>query len=114
MPQQLTDQSTRGLMWIGTGRLLAQPVSLLSMIVLARVLTPDDFGLVSMCAVFIGLAAMGNEFGLMNALIQRQDLTRNETDSVFWLNMAIGILFALLGALLAPLIARFYGEPSSR
>ena len=110
VPQQLAGESTRGLLWIGTGRLLAQPVSLLSMIVLARVLTPDDFGLVSMCAVFIGLAAMGNEFGLMNALIQRQELTRDETDSVFWLNMAIGILFALLGALLAPLIARFYGE----
>ncbi|WP_332815630.1 lipopolysaccharide biosynthesis protein [Ramlibacter sp.] len=80
-------------------------------IILARLLAPEEFGLLAMLAIFIGLASVMAEGGLGVALIQRQATTPLEESSVFYFNAAIGAAMTLLLALAAPYIAMLYGEP---
>lgn len=94
------------------GLLVTQPVRLLVTAVLARLLTPEDFGIVAMAAVVVGLLASANDLGFSVALIQRKTLTKAETDAVFWLNLAVGVTLTTASWLWAPAAATLYGEPA--
>ncbi len=80
-------------------------------IALARLLTPYDFGLIGLGAVFVGFASIFSGSGLSAAIVQKQDVSAEELDFAFWLNVATGCLLAALVCIAAPLIAGFYGEP---
>ena len=82
--------------------------------ILARLLSPDDFGLVAMVEVFINFFAIFTEMGLSDALIQKQDINDQHINSVFWLNLLFGGGLAILLFLSAPLIADFYNKPKLR
>jgi PST family polysaccharide transporter len=99
-------------MWAIGGSLVAEPIRILGTAVLARLLTPADFGLIGMAAVFFGLTAITTELGPSAAIIRKRDLTHTETSSLFWLCTAVGLLLAVLAVLAAPLIARLYRDPS--
>lgn len=81
-------------------------------IVLARLLTPADFGLMAMLLVFTTFAALLMEGGLGTALVQRQASTDNEETSVFLINLTVGCVLASVLSLLAPAIGRLYAQPS--
>jgi len=86
-----------------------QGLTFVTTYVLARVLTPEDFGAVALLAVIAGLAGIFVDGGFSFALIQRQDATHDDESSVFWINILIAcVLFGLLLST-APLIARFLG-----
>lgn len=79
-------------------------------IVLARLLSPDDFGTIALLYMFTGIASIFLEGGFSSALIQRQDITHIDESTVFWLNLSIGTLFAIgLWSIASPL-ATFYGR----
>jgi O-antigen/teichoic acid export membrane protein len=78
--------------------------------ILARLLTPADFGLMAMLLVFITFATLLVEGGLGTALVQKQTTTDNEEASVFAVNLAAGLVLALAMWVLAPMIARFYSQ----
>ena len=79
--------------------------------ILTRLLTPEDFGLMGMMVVVLGLAQAFSDMGLSNAIIHRQDTTRGQLSSLYWANWIAGLLtFAALCGL-APFIAIFYHEP---
>ena len=78
---------------------------------MARLLTPREFGVIAMAAVFSGFAAVLQDAGLTAATIQAQSLTKEQRSGAFWLNSCIGAFLSLLLALFAPLITSFYGEP---
>lgn len=80
--------------------------------VLARLLTPADFGLMAMLLVFITFAALLVEGGLGTALVQKQASTDNDETSVFLVNLGAGCVLALALWVLAPGIARFYAQPT--
>lgn len=80
-------------------------------VVLARLLSPDDFGLFAMITVFSNFGMLFKDLGFGHALIYHKDSSAIEFHSVFVINLAIGITFSLLFFLLAPVIASFYGEP---
>ena len=80
-------------------------------IVLARLLTPADFGIVAMVTAITGLASAFSDFGLSEATIQRKDITHQQVSTLFWINVAIGLGLTLVTATLAPVLARFYREP---
>ncbi|AXJ01718.1 polysaccharide transporter, PST family [Cyclonatronum proteinivorum] len=80
-------------------------------IVLARLLTPEDFGIVAMVAVFTVFAEILKDAGLSAAAIQRKTLTEAQQSNLYWLNLLLGGLLTLLVAASAPLIAWFYGRP---
>jgi PST family polysaccharide transporter len=78
---------------------------------MARLLTPRDYGLIGMVTVVTGFLTIFKDIGLSRATIQRAVLTHDEASSLFWINGAVGVAIALLTAAIAPVIARFYGEP---
>lgn len=79
--------------------------------VLARLLTPEDYGLIAMTAVVTGFAALFKDAGLGSATIQRAEITHEQISTLYWINVALGTLIALLLACASPLVAAFYGEP---
>ena len=86
-------------------------IGLLATMVMARLLTPRDYGLIGMVTVVTGFLTIFKDIGLSRATIQRAVLTHDEASSLFWINGAAGVCIALLAAAIAPVIARFYGEP---
>lgn len=86
-------------------------IGLLATMVMARLLTPRDYGLIGMVTVVTGFLTIFKDIGLSRATIQRAVLTHDEASSLFWINGAVGVCIALLTAAIAPAIARFYGEP---
>jgi O-antigen/teichoic acid export membrane protein len=80
-------------------------------IVLARLLTPADFGIVAMVTVITGLATSFADFGLSEATIQRKEITHGQVSTLFWINFAIGLGLTLFTAALGPALAMFYREP---
>jgi O-antigen/teichoic acid export membrane protein len=86
-------------------------IGLGSVSVLARLLAPDDFGLVAMVAVLIGVLGFFSEGGLSTATIQRKLLTQGQVSNLFWANVVAGVLVACLAAALSPLVAWVFGRP---
>lgn len=82
-----------------------------STVVLARLLAPEDYGLIGMAAVVIGFVEYFKDLGLSTATIQRQKINHQQISTLFWINLGVGCLVALIVAGIAPAIASFYKEP---
>ncbi len=80
-------------------------------VVLARLLTPADFGLVAMVTAITGLGQAFADLGLSEATIQRQEITHEQVSALFWINVAIGLGLMLVMIGLAPVLVWFYREP---
>jgi PST family polysaccharide transporter len=98
----------------GLSRLCAQAASFLlrvgSLIVLARLLGPKDFGLVGMVTAFTGILTLFRDFGLSSAAIQYPTITEEQISTLFWINLLLGALLGLVTVAMAPAIAAFYHE----
>ena len=81
-----------------------------SMMVLARLLIPKDFGLVGMVTAATGILGLLKDAGLSAASVQRASITRAQTSTLFWINLAMGGLLATFCVGLAPALAAFYGD----
>jgi len=79
--------------------------------VLARLLSPSDFGLMGMVMVVIGFGRLFADMGISNAIIYRQDVTREELSSLYWLNILAGIVIFFIVCGACPFITAFYHEP---
>ena len=108
---ELKTSILRGIGWTTIANIGSQLLSLVTTMVLARLLLPSEFGLVAMVLVFTHFAKMLADFGLAPAIVQSKEISEEQLSSLFWLNMLFGVLLCGLGILLAPLIAAFYGEP---
>jgi len=86
-------------------------LSIVATAILARLLTPQDYGLIGMVAVFTGFVAMFKDLGLSLATVQRAEIGYDQISTLFWVNVTISAAITLLMILLAPLIGWFYGEP---
>jgi PST family polysaccharide transporter len=80
-------------------------------VILARLLTPEDYGLVGMVAVFTGFVAVFKDLGLSAATVQRAEINHSQVTNLFWVNLTVGVVLAAVIAGVAPLLARFYGDP---
>ena len=83
-----------------------------STILLARLLSPDDYGLVAMVFALVAFAPMLIDLGTSDALVQKERITHADVSALFWLNVAIGSALTLLLAGGSGFIASFYGEPA--
>lgn len=103
--------TTKGVLWSAIERFSVQGVSFLLSIVIARLITPGEYGLIAMLTIFMAVAQSFIDSGFGNALIQKKD--RNEVDysTVFYFNIVISVLLYGILYLCAPLIARFYNQP---
>ncbi len=99
----------------GLAKVLAQVASFSlrigSLMVLARLLDPKDFGLVGMVAAFTGVLNLFRDFGLSSATVQRLNVTDDQISTLFWINVLVGVILGLLLMALAPLVVVFYHEP---
>lgn len=86
-------------------------VNMASAVVLARLLTPQDYGLVAMVAVFTNFTHLFRNLGLSAATMQRAEVSYRQVSTLFWVNVALGLATLAATAGCAPLIAAFYGEP---
>jgi PST family polysaccharide transporter len=89
-------------------------LQLASIMVLARLLTPADFGMVAMVTAITGLANAFQDLGLSEATIQRQKISHDQVSTLFWINVAVGLGLTLIMASLAPMLAWFYREERLR
>ncbi|MBR0090675.1 MAG: lipopolysaccharide biosynthesis protein [Lachnospiraceae bacterium] len=96
--------------WKIAERMLAQIVSLVVSVVLARLLAPDDYGALSMVIVFIAIANVFVTNGLPSALIQKKDADEMDFSSCFYLNLLLSIILYSIIFIAAPYIASFYGN----
>jgi O-antigen/teichoic acid export membrane protein len=82
-----------------------------STVVLARLLTPHDYGLIAMVTAITAFAALFKNMGLSAATIQRAEINHHQISTLFWINVAVGFVLASILAGVAPIISWFYGEP---
>jgi PST family polysaccharide transporter len=82
-----------------------------SVLFLARLLSPEDYGLVSMVTSLIGFASIFVDLGTRDAVVQQARITEGEVSALFWVTVGLGLAVTLLVAASAPFIAAFYGEP---
>lgn len=107
-------QTLLGLKWSGAAQVARQLLQFTGSIILARLLSPREFGLMGMIVVFTGFAGLFSELGLGAALVQKQDLEDRHLNSIFWVNMAAGIVLTAISAFASAYIAVFFGEPILR
>ena len=109
--QSLKEKTAKGLFWGGFSNGIQQLLNLLFGIFLARLLTPSDYGMGGMLAIFSLIASSIQESGFTAALVNKKEVTHNDYNAVFWFNAAISLSLYLLLFLCAPLIADFYDTP---
>lgn len=86
-------------------------VQVSSVIFLARMLTPEDYGLVAMVTALTGFAPMLVDLGTRDAVAQKEKITEQEISTLFWITIATGMVLSVVIAASGPLIAGFYGKP---
>jgi len=110
VPNSLKSETLYALSWSFVEAIGLQSVRFVIGIILARLLVPEQFGLIAMLYVFIALANTLIESGFGTALIQRRNATPIDTCSIFYFNIVVGLAAAGLLCLVAPLIAAFYNR----
>ena len=100
--------AARGVLWTGLGQVLRQVIQVIGSVALARLLVPDDFGVLGMAMFFVGIGQLFADFGIGSAIIQARSDDRVVLSSCFWLNLAVAATLALLVLVAAPWIADFY------
>jgi PST family polysaccharide transporter len=101
----------RGALVTALSQMVQMALHIASVLVLSRLLAPGDFGLVAMCAPVVAFLGMLQDFGLVQATVQRKGLQRAEVDFVFWVSVAVAASMALVLVAISPLVAAFFDEP---
>ncbi|MCU1431154.1 MAG: lipopolysaccharide biosynthesis protein, partial [Actinotalea sp.] len=107
----LRRQAARGAFVTLTGQVSRMVIQLAAVAVLARLLGPEDYGLIAMVVVVVGIGEIFRDFGLSSAAIQAPELSRTQRDNLVWVNTAIGLTLAAIVYLCAGLIAEAYDRP---
>lgn len=93
------------------GQLLYVCVTLLSVVVLSRLLPPADFGLIAMVGVLLALGEQLRDLGISTSALRSPNLSNAQASNLFWVALALSAVATLVLALCAPLVADIYGEP---
>jgi teichuronic acid exporter len=107
----LKERIYSGTIWVTAGRVGYYAVAFATNIVLARLLTPEDFGKVAIALFFVSLAGVIAESGFGGALIRNNSATDLDFSTAFMVNFGVSVFFAVMGVLASGFISRLYGEP---
>ena len=110
VPPSVGSRAARGALTVFVGQISRIVIQVASVAVLARLLTPSDYGLVAIVIAIVGVGEIFRDFGLSTAAIQAAVVTRAQRNALFWLNTAIGAVLTLACILLAPLVADLFGH----
>ena len=100
-----------GMLWRFGEKITAQIVSLVVSIVLARILMPEDYGIVAIVNVFIVIAEIFVTSGLGTALIQKKDVTQRDFSTLFWCNIGMSLVLYLIVFIASPFLSELYEMP---
>lgn len=109
--ESLKKKTLKGTIWSSIERFSVQGVQFVVMIFMARILTPDDYGIVGMTTIFMMIAQVLVDSGFSNALIRKQDRTQLDNSTVFYFNIVVGIILYFILFFCAHPIARFFDQP---
>ena len=101
-----------GLVWKFAERIGAQGIGFIVSIVLARLLCPEDYGLISLITIFLTVSGVFIQSGFGTALIQKKDADNIDFSTVFYFNILMSLIFYFLLYIISPYIAKFYNEPT--
>lgn len=107
----LIQKTSIGIFWNFLDKLSRRGIGVVITLLLARLLTPEDYGLVAMLAVFIAISNKLVDIGFSHALIRKKDPNQGYFSTAFYTNFVLGMLSYLLLFIIAPLISAFYEEP---
>lgn len=108
--QSLKEKTAEGLIWGGLNNGIQQILNLIFGIFLARILSPADYGMVGMLAIFSAMASALQESGFTAALANKKEVTSKDYNAVFWFSTIMGLSLYLILFFCAPLIAEFYHQ----
>lgn len=112
MPEAtLKEKTAKGLFWGGISNFVQQVIGMAFGIAIARILSPDDYGLVAMLAIFTAVANTVMDSGFTTALVNRKTIEHKDYNAVFWFNVFVAFGIYVLLFFAAPWIARFYNQP---
>ncbi len=107
----LSRATVRGAAWNYVGFVLAKGLTFISTVILARLLAPEDFGLLALGLTLTNYLDVLNDLGIGQSVIYLRDRGRKVSDVAFGVNLGVGVALTLIGVAIAPLAARFYDEP---
>ena len=107
----ITSKSIHGIVWSAIERFSLQGVQFLIGIILARLLSPSDFGMIGMLSIFLGVSQTFIDCGFSNALIRQKEASVNDYGTAFIINFAISLLAFIILFIVAPFVASFYKMP---
>lgn len=104
----LKQKAYSGVVWSSVQRIAGMGVTFISNVVLARILSPEDFGCIAMLMVFIGLANTFIDGGFGSALIQKKEPTQEDYSTIFYWNISLSVVLYVILVVTSPFIASFY------
>lgn len=107
----LKAEASKGVLWVAVERFGQHLLQAIIFIILARLLTPEDFGLVAMLMIFFAIGQSFIDSGMGQALIREKEISDQDRSTVFWFNLLLSVFFYALLYYSAPLIAQFYDRP---
>ena len=110
--ESLKEKTAKGLFWGGMNNGVQQLIGLVFGIILGRLLSPDDFGMIAMITIFTVIAVELQSSGFKTALANMEHPTDNDYNSVFWFNIVVSLGIYVILFFCAPLIARYYHQPA--
>lgn len=111
MTQNLRQKTVNGLFWSSIERLSTQSVNFVLGLIIARLLLPDDYGILAMLAIFMAVLQVFVDSGFSSALVRKVDRTESDNSTVFYFNIIVGLFVYTLLFFSAPFIAEFYKLP---
>ena len=108
---ELKKKSVKAIKWNTLAQVFNYLIKFTLGVFLARLLSPQEFGLVAMVTVITELSNFLIDGGFSGSLIQKKDIGIRDYSTVFYVNIALGVFFAFLIFFLAPVFVRFYNEP---
>lgn len=111
MSESLKQKTVRGVMWSGISHIANQAIQFLFGLLVARILTPHEYGLVGMVLVFTSISGVFVDSGFSTALVRKPDRTDADFSTAFHFNIVMALVIYLIIFFAAPLIAQFYDEP---
>ena len=111
MPESLKKKTVKGVAWTSLDQVATLGFSFVIGVILARLLSPSDYGLLAMIAIFNAIAFAFINSGFGNALIRKPDLTEDDNSTAFYFNVVAGVVMTGVIWLIAPLAATFYDKP---
>ena len=108
---ELKDKAISGVKWNAIGRFSTQGVNFVIGLILARLLSPSDYGVVGMVGIFFAIAQTFIDSGFGSALIRKNDCTDEDYSTAFYFNVIVGLICCILLSVASPFIANFFNTP---